>query len=227
MPDITISCSECAHEYKISEYATVEGLACRTCGAKMSKPSCETDSSLSLRSKSSSQMLSDWHPDDEDHTASGPVVHPAPAVSTHKFVKVPHAPKWLAGVVMLVVAGILIGFQYKADMFQGYMGEYATVRNVVAAAAYLFVVLAAFQEHIGPGAVCLLFPPYAIVYSMTSVESWLLRGVLYGMVIGLVSETYLLPNDALFMNASKEMNSFINSVDTMMVRASDSPILDD
>jgi hypothetical protein len=227
MPDVTISCSECAREYKISEYASVEGLACRTCGAKMSKPTHEKDSTLALRSSSSSQMLSDWHPDDDDQTASGPVVHPAPPVSTHHVEKVPHAPKWLAGIVMLIVAGILIGFQYKADLFQSYMGEYAIARNVVAAAAYLFVVLAAFQEHIGPGAGCLLFPPYAIVYSMTSVESWLLRGVLYGMVIGLVTETYLLPDDALFMSASKEMNSFIDSVDTMMVRASDSPILDD
>ena len=227
MPDITISCSECAREYRISEYATVDGLSCRTCGAKMRKSSHEKDSALSLRSKSSSQMLSDWHPGDDDQSASGPVVHPAPIVSTHHVEKVAHAPRWLAGIVMLIVAGVLIVFQYKADMFQGYLSEYAVARNVVIAAAYLFVVLAAFREHIGPGAVCLFFPPYALVYSMTSVESWLLRGVLYGMVIGLITETYLLPNDALFMNASREMNSFIDSVDIMMVRASDSPILDD
>ena len=227
MPDITISCSECAREYRISEYATVDGLSCRTCGAKMRKPSHEKNSALSLRSKSSSQMLSDWHPGDDDQSASGPGVHPAPIVSTHHVDKVAHAPRWLAGIVMLIVAGVLIVFQYKADMFQGYLSEYAVARNVVIAAAYLFVVLAAFKEHIGPGAVCLFFPPYALVYSMTSVESWLLRGVLYGMVIGLITETYLLPNDALFMNASREMNSFIASVDTMMVRASDSPIQND
>ncbi len=226
MPDMTLRCPQCDCEYKISESVPAGGFPCRTCGAKMAKkPGPEEGSKLSLRRSTPPRILSDWHPDDDNRTGSCPVVHPTPVIEPHDAPRVHHTPKWLAGLVMLVVAGLLTGFQYKADMLQNYMGEYSLARNIFFVATYLFVVLVAFQDRMGSGALCLLFPPYAIVYSITSVESWLLRGALYGVVIGLATEIYLLPESSLFMSAGKEINGVIDSVDAMIVRASGSPVL--
>ena len=220
MPDITVTCPDCGREYQISEYATIEGLACHTCGASLSRPHMEAQQGLQLRKETPYTVPAAAAPAD----AGGPVVHPAPVVAVHHEEVVKESPKWLPWFVLLVVAGIFIGFQYKAEQFGTYTVYYTWGRNILTLLAYASVVLVAFQDSLGPGALCLLLPPYMLVYAGSSVESGVLRGLLFGITLTLVAETFLFPEQSLFVAMGGNMSELIDTVDGLIVKASDSPL---
>ncbi len=201
----------------------MRGLPVNTCGAALARPAeIQSRTGLSLRKE---------RPDPPppalpgaEPAAGGPVVHAAPKVQTHKEKEVRESPKWVPWVVLLVIAGGLLGFQWKFELFDQYTLFYVWGRNVIAIAAYLMIVLVAFQDGLGPGALCLAIPPYLLVYAGSSVESGILRGMIFGISLALIGEMFLLPEQSLFVAMGENMNEIIDTVDSLIVKASDSPI---
>ena len=232
MPDILIQCPECSREYKVSEYATVDNMKCVTCGAGLSRPSAGYDSGLApLRLKGAGRPpklagVVPALPDVPDALAiaGGPVVYAAPMVNVHHTEEVQDARRWVAYVVALFVLGALVGFQYYSKQLESYLTYYIWARNGLAIGSYGLVVLLAFQDHFGPGLVCLFIPPYALFYTATSIESGILRGVFYGMMLVMVAEVYFLPDHSALLAVAELVNALIRDVDGLILKASESPI---
>lgn len=234
MPDILIQCPECSREYKVSEYASVDSMTCITCGAQLARPAeapqCESDR-LRLKGHMTPPSLpgvglAPALPDVPDALAiaGGPVVCAAPHVDVHLTDDVKDPPRWLAPLVGALVLGVLIGFQYFSSQLESYFTYYVWLRNGLALAGYGLVVLLAFQDHWGPGFLCLLIPPYSFMYTASSVESGILRGVFFGMVLVFAAEVYFLPDHAALLSAGEMVGGLIQNVDGLILKASESPI---
>jgi hypothetical protein len=229
MPDIAIKCSECDREYRVSEYATVDGMNCLTCGAGLQMPDSADSSDLRLqqgRRSASPLPHSSVSPPKEDEGVVPVIasIHAMKQAGLKDEGKGREFPKWVPYAIALLVMGAFIGFQWKADEFGQYQTIYEWSRNIVALGSWLLVVLVAFQDGLGPGALCLFIPPYSLFYTMACVESALLRGVFYGILVSMVVETYLLQDHSIVLAMGTGMNAFIDHVDALMVKASDSPI---
>lgn len=214
----------------MSEYATVDKMTCMTCGANLCRPSNNTTQPNHLRVKSANGAYTNQgtarnsHPDGLTMAGGGPVVYAAPQVNVHASEEVSAPPRWVAWVVGALVLAALIGFQYLSDQLDSYLTYYIWVRNLLGIAAYTFVVLLAFQDHLGPGALCLFIPPYTLLYTSSSVESGILRGAFYGMVIVFISEIYFLPDESLMLTFGHWLNEVIGDVDSLIIKAGESPI---
>lgn len=232
MPDILIQCPECSREYKVSEYASVDSMRCVTCGAGLARPSegeLAVASQLRLRGHMTPPKLPGLAPalpdvPDALAIAGGPVVCAAPQVDIHRTEEVRSQPAWVSYLVGLLVLGVLIGFQYFSSQLDSYLTYYLWLRNGLAALSYGLVVLLAFQDHWGPGLISLVIPPYTLLYTASSVESGILRGLFYGMIVVFVAEVYFLPDNAAILAAGDAVNELIETVDGLIVKASDSPI---
>jgi hypothetical protein len=127
---------------------------------------------------------------------------------------------WISLLAFCAVAALLIGFQYKHEDFSSYATFYFWGRNLLAAAVFLLVVLIAFQDNLGSGAVCLFIPPYSLVYVSSNIESHLLRGVFFGVVAALATEVYLMPDASVAGAIGYAMGNLIDTVDNLILRAS-------
>lgn len=233
MPDITIPCPECGREYRLSEYATVDGISCLTCGATLQKPKhCQGTGGLKLKS------LQEYLPPPLPAPA-GPALatagvapaaivestdHPVPHMDIHKEEPTRETPKWPSLVVAAAVLAALVGFQYFADRLDAYYVAYEWSRNLLIVGSYLMVVVVAFQDGLGPGALCLVIPPYTVFYATASVESAVIRGLFYGTVLALVAEVYFLPETSLAMVSGTVFSELVSWVDGLIVTASKPPI---
>ena len=230
MPDILIQCPDCSREYEVSEYATVDKMTCITCGASLIRPSNNSAQPNHLRVKSSTGSYTNEAatrtivPNELMTTRGGPVVYAAPQVNVHVSQEVSAPPRWVAWVVGTLVLAALIGFQYFFSQLDSYLTYYIWVRNLLGIAAYTLVVLLAFQDHLGPGALCLFIPPYTLLYTSSSVKSGIVRGVFYGMVIVFLSEIYFLPNQSLLLAFGDWLSEIIGQVDGLIKKAGESPL---
>lgn len=238
MPDIIIECPECHRDYTVSEYATLDGMTCVTCSAPLSMPeSTGGTTNLRVRSARDAPGISMVAPStpaapppmpESGEGQAVPVVASIQAMTQAGLV--PEGsnrvlPKWIAGVIALAVIVAFVSFQWKADdLSSSMLTYYEWGRNGLALGAWLVVVLVAFQDGLGPGVLCLVLPPYSLFYVMACVESHVLRGVFYGILISLCAETYLLQDHSIVLAAGVGLKDFIEHVDGLIVRASESPI---
>ena len=214
----------------MSEYATVDKMTCMTCGANLCRPATSPTQPNHLRVKSANGDCTNQAaarnslPDELALGGGGPVVYAAPQVNVHASEEVSAPPRWVAWVVGALVLAALIGFQYLSDQLDSYLTYYIWVRNLIGIAAYTLVVLLAFQDHVGPGALCLFIPPYTLLYTSSSVESGILRGAFYGIVIVFITEIYFLPEESLMLAFGYWLNEVIDDVDHLIIKAGESPI---
>ncbi len=231
MPDVIIDCPECGREYKVSEYATVDGMTCLTCGAGLSMPEFErTTDGLKLKkqetlSKTPRMMPATPQPGVPMAAtmvpSSEPGDHPVPMGSIHEEVEIKELPKWMSIVVAVLLIGLFVGFQYKADDFDQFLSVYIWARSIFAAAAFILVVLIAYQDALAPGTMCLFIPPYTLFYTASSVESSLLRGLYFGMVVVLLTEIFFLPDESIVLAGGVMFGNMVEYVDGLIVAASD------
>lgn len=232
MPDILIQCPECSREYKVSEYAMVDSMTCVTCGATLARSSDDNfpdAGSLRLKGRSVPPNLPGVAPalpdvPDALVIAGGPVVCAAPTVDVHQTEEVKDSNPRLSYLVGMLVVGVLLGFQYFSSELDSYLNYYLWLRNGLAAISYGLVVLLAFQDHWGPGLLSVMIPPYTLLYTASSVESNVLRGVFFGMVVVFSAELYFLTDHSAMLAAGEGISLLIEKTDALIVKASESPI---
>lgn len=232
MPDITITCPECGREYRLSEYAKVEGISCLTCGAILRKPRYEQGTG-GLKLKSLGSILPPPVPASgaavmaavaiATPVAEAPASHPVPHHDIHHEGEAHDSPKWLSVVIATLVLAAFAGFQYFAKDLAQYETAYFWARNLLAAGSYLLVVMLAFQDGLGPGALCVVIPPYSLFYASSSIESAWVRGIFFGTVLAMVTEVYFIPDTSLVMAGGQAFQQMVAWVDGLMVSASESP----
>ena len=231
MADILIQCIECSREYHVSEYASGTDLTCGTCGAELILPGRESNTGgLKLRPNSETQSFA-FHPPTHGipAPADGPATRSASYAGTeiihdHEVV-LNHPRHWVSWIIAAITIAAFVGFQYRAGDLSQYMDHYLWSRNVFALFTYLMVVVVAFQDNLGPGALCLLVPPYMLYYTLSSIESSVLRGLFHGALVVLVVEMILIPEHSVIIGVGDALGGVIQDVDGLIKSASDKPIL--
>ena len=233
MPDVVVKCPECGADRVVSEYASVESFNCLVCQAELDMPGREASTGgLELKRnpgpRSVPMPLTQVEPpesfqdDEEDPVSAAAAAAAAPAVDVHSGREVDvKSTAWLGWLGFILVAGLLIGFQWKQSEFSQYETYYVWARNILVLGSYFMVVLIAFQDHAGVGALNLIFPPYSLIYVSGSLESYLLRGVFLACVIALGTEVYFLGDESLLSTVGAHMGQWIDKVDSLIKRASE------
>ena len=119
---------------------------------------------------------------------------------------------YVSALVFLLVGGLMVLFQYFAPHLQGYADMYRLVRNLLIVVAWLMIVYIAFQDEIARGLLSVVFPPYLMLYVTGQVESGWVRGLFFGVLLGVCAEAYLLPNSSLILGLGPAANDFIERV---------------
>lgn len=228
MPDIIITCGECGREHKISEYAVMNHMACLTCGAELMKPEHVRSSGLRLASATGPAVPPPLAGDGvsllSSEAMTPPVRMTAAALRGQAEERPQEAPRGLALGIAAVVALLLVGFQYQADAWSHHLALYEWIRTGVLVGSYLLVVMMAFQDGLGMGALCLVIPPYALLYAIMAVESALLRGIFYGAVAGIAAEVYFLADHSLVMALGETFGGIVTWGDSLINSAANSPL---
>ena len=138
-----------------------------------------------------------------------------------KEVELSKPPLWQAILGFLLVAGTMGYFLMHVDQYRGYLQYYIWGRNIVFLGTSLLIIIIAYHDSIGHGAVALLFPPYMLWYAWTRLESYLLKGLFYGIVAVLIAEVYYLREDAIATHVQHFASEFVTTVDGLIERAAE------
>jgi len=214
-----IKCEECGQKYKLSKPVKAdEPLKCLECGSMMSLP--QTPAASSLAGPSKPRMTLTGEPLEGvgqippapkvRYKADGtPLVEtdlqPPVAITKDKS-------SYVSAFVFLSVGGLMILFQYFAPQLEVYADMYMMVRNIAMAVAWLMIVYIAFQDEISRGVLSVVFPPYLMLYVTGQVESGWVRGLFFGVLLGVCAEAYLLPNSSLILGLGPAANDLIERV---------------
>jgi hypothetical protein len=218
MPDITIVCKECGREHKISEYAKIEKMNCAGCSQPLEMPrKAAAQAGISVRQ--GPPKVPDKMPD------APKVVVESDTVSTSKVhdkeVELSKPPLWQAVVCFGAVAGIMGYFLMHWQQYQGYLQYYLWARNILALGTIVLILVIAYHDAIGHGAVCLVFPPYMLWYAWTRLESYALRGLFFGIIAVLAAEVYYMPEYSVGLKIQEIAGNLVTTVDGLIERAAE------
>ena len=126
----------------------------------------------------------------------------------------------ISGFVILMVGGLMVAFQHFSADLMDYAPIYVMIRNVLVAAACILVTYNATRDGIGRGLLCVIFPPYLMLYATSQEESGWIRGLFLGVLLGLCAEAFLVPGLSLVLSLGPALNTFIEQVTSWIELAS-------
>ena len=219
MPDIKVVCRECGREHKISEYAKIENLNCAECKAPLVLPKqVSAEASITVAQPKVPQPHAP-NPPPAVHQVQVDTVSTA---SVHdKEVEITKTPWWQAILGFAAVAGLMGYFLMHWQQYEGYLQYYIWGRNIIFLGTSLLILVIAYHDSIGFGAVCIVFPPFMVWYAWTRLESHLLRGVFFGIVAVLVAEVYYLPEYAIALHVQHFLGELVVTIDGLIERAAE------
>jgi hypothetical protein len=125
---------------------------------------------------------------------------------------------------LILIAGAMLAFQYGAPDVREYLPWYVMGRNVLLAGIVSWILVDAWRSSVGHGLTCMFFPPYILLYAIGQVESVLLRGLVFGLLIGLTGEAWLLPSQSLVLSLGPMFSSLVDQVNSWMAAAARPPV---
>ena len=152
------------------------------------------------------------------------LIHAMKQVGMEKEGTTGEFPRWPLFVAAFLLILVFVGFQWNVNRVGKYTNLYEISRNILGLAIWLFVVLSAFREGFGFGALCLFMPPYLLFYTIAHMESPVLRGVFYGILFSIISEIYLMREHSILLATGSAINEFIRNVDELIKHASQGPM---
>lgn len=231
MADIQLKCAQCGKETTVSEFASVESLACPACGAALSLPERGAETAalkIRLQERESKTGLTGQEMD-VDVLARAVAAKETDSVlgEVHKArTQLQKSTGLWLWVVLLLVGGGLIGWQYAVAEGLGpdwLTDSYPVVRSVVSGLATVIVLVVAFYEGWVQGVLCLLLPFYILYYSIVRMEFNLVRGLFLGVCVALVVEVKILPKQSLMIAAQGGFERMIVNVNRLIQRAGEPP----
>lgn len=234
MADITLKCPKCGKQNKVSEYAEPGSAICSSCQAALDIPVSEKALRLSVRKISHHQRatLTGREPVTKDDVVTrdskaqetaavlGEVHKSRQKVKTPNFI-------WMLIPFLIVTAG-LVGWQYMSKQHPGdprWLHQFVLGRSIAYSLIYLLVLLSAFEDSVGQGALCLLLPPYTLYYVFVRLEAYWLRGCFFAMCVSIVAELYYVPKYAIFTIGQAYFDHFVDTVNGIVQRAGEPPEL--
>jgi hypothetical protein len=203
--DIAITCPQCATSTTVSEFADDANLQCRECGKTLKKPGAETadtegnpvttggqpppsKSGLRLKNPKQPQPLEDGDetvvpiippPEPENQTDS---LELRPEIKSGKR-QINHAI--IAAGLFVVLGGVMGYLRYGGVLPRDILVMVREYAWLVFLAFNVAIVLKAMTDNIMQGVLCLLVPGYALFYLFGISDTFYLRAVFGGLLVGI------------------------------------------
>lgn len=231
MAEQRIICPNCRQEYSIPSDVTKADLTCMDCGNQMELAPFPQAAPVAAMAAGGASVLqcASGPLNMPEHFASPPLADLQPPPALDPFLHPPSAPdrdptSIISGAVFLCVGSLMVGFQLFAPGLETYAYEYAIARNILAVAAVVLMAHSAAQDGIFRGLLCIVFPPYLLLYATSQEESGWLRGLFLGVMLGLCAEAFLLPDQSLVLELGPAVSAVIERVESWMALASRAPV---
>lgn len=203
-----MKCLRCGRERRVS----APGTRCRDCGGPLTAAGGEA-AAFGLPEFGGAPALAgvDALPDLERF------LHPPPPPTRN------HS-SLVSGSVFLLVSGLMVAFQLFAPGLKAYVHVYAAARSFLALTATLLIAYNAAQDGFLRGLLCLVFPPYLLLYATGQEESDWLRGLFLGILLGVCAEAFLLPERSLILALGPAFHGLVEQVQGWIQTASRPPV---
>ena len=207
MADVDIQCMSCGGEITVSDVVNVDKLKCRSCGGDFLRTNTDAaPTGPSPEEKRRSLMKSLKKKDAKQKLA---IAKNAPAGKNADEVDVSRLAweklndtegqaevqrqshrmysglTWKAWLVFIVIGGIAGGLRYSGLVPPSILAQAVIYEVLVVVVLHIFVVLKAFQDSVFQGVLCVLLPPYSIYYLFSAADTFFLRAVVAGLLIGI------------------------------------------
>lgn len=232
MADITLKCPKCGKQNKVSEYAAQGSVACASCQAPLDIPASDSALHLQVRKIAHHQRETltgreTVTKDDEADRTSKAQETAAVLGEVHKARHKTKTPNfiWMLVPFLILTVG-LIGWQHMIKLHPEngrWLHQFILTRSITYGLVYVLVLLAAFEDGVGQGALCLFIAPYTLYYVFVRLEAYWLRGCFLAMCLSILTELYYVPGQAVLTIGQAHFNDFINAVSTLVHRAGEPP----
>ena len=230
MADVELGCPKCGLRVTVSEYVGEEGRICMACGGALQIPeeawpameAAQASSGLRVRRRTQADAVSVRG----DPLPTGAVGHAEAERVIPNAVADPKAgrspwPRVIGVLVFLLTAALFIGPQFLADGHPAVRDAYLSMRYGAWALVWLIVVIDAWREGTFYGLGSLLFPPYALAYAVSRMESYWAKALVFATLIALAAELHFLGADASVHRMGAAVERGIVSVGNLIERAGD------
>lgn len=216
MADITLICPACAKHVTVSEYVET-AVPCPQCGQMLDRNTPLANSakpklaSMSGRSSLISAQIKPEALGTPSATAvQTPSAHRKQGHDRHELRQWFHYIfSWL---LFLSLLGGLILWQWKGQTDPQLLGYYKLARWLLAAGAWLAVLIPAFQENWLQGTLNLLVPAYSVYYALNKLDQFYLRAIYFAILFMLAAEFYFMPNQTVFHIAQDAIGHWTEGV---------------
>jgi hypothetical protein len=210
MADVEVKCEECGAPVVLSEYAAMETISCRACGAPLrTRTSAPTDSvreRLKLRPQPPPPAQPPAAPPAKGK-AKGASKAPPPEEEIWRLeryigesrARIKDKPKsaglllsWLC--FMLLAAGMAYA-RYFGAVTPGLVDAIKTYGPYVTLAIHAIIMLTAFKDSVFQGILCLLIPGYSFIYLFTVSDNFWMRAICGGLLVGVAYDSALYYRD--------------------------------
>ena len=129
----------------------------------------------------------------------------------------------LEWIMVFLIGGSMCGLLYGMQAHTEMLGYYKWVRNIAGPIIYVLLLVVAYRDTTMQGIFCLLFPPYAVYYAFTRADSYILRGAVLGLLIGLGVEAYYLGDASVVAQVQVYVNNVVQGGESLIDQASAKP----
>ncbi len=223
MADIKLQCEACGKTNVFSEYTSDEARRCGQCGALLAgKAAAEVEQPLPLnRSRRSRPSLSDGayggRPEGipEGHAIlQGRAEHAEARMGTQP--KVWPAVRY---VVLLVAASLLIVPQWLGRENKEVLDFYLNYRYVLIGIAVVLALYDALKDSVLQAFLCVIVPFYIFYYAFYRVDSYWRSGCVIGVLLGVIAESYFIPQNSLFAALNRVTLEVIKNISRLIAGA--------
>lgn len=194
MADVEVLCEQCGSPVILSEYAAMDTISCRGCGAPLrARPSSPTDSVAErLRLKQTEPP-----PDAEEGGDATAQPGEESEESTWRFDRYIEQSRgtikteakqtgviW-SWVCFLVLAAAMASIRFLNILPPVYVDMMKVYGPYVAAILHIIVLLMAFKDTIFQGILCLLIPGYSVFYLFLVSDNFWARALIGGLLVGI------------------------------------------
>ncbi|NQU40456.1 MAG: hypothetical protein HQ523_10925 [Lentisphaerae bacterium] len=205
MADVDVTCETCGSPITLSEYAAIETISCRGCGAPLRAVASVPSKSVGERLKLKKVEAPPEAATDED---GNPILAShAEDAETWRFQRyieqsrdsIKTRPKQTAFLLSILCFMLLATAMAYARYFEGVSpSTLQTIRiygPYVALAMHVVIMLAAFKDSVFQGILCLLVPGYSFFYLFLVSDNFWMRAVVGGLLVGIAQDSALFYRD--------------------------------
>ncbi len=192
MSDVEVKCEHCGAPITLSEYAAMNTISCRGCGAPLrAHPTSPTDS---VRER---LRLRKPEPPPSDDDADGQQPTGQDEADTWRFERYIEQSRGAiqpetqqTGVVwswllFVVIAAIMASIRFLGLLPESLLFMLQTYAPYAALLIHIIIVLTAFKDTVFQGILCLLIPGYSVFYLFLVSDNFWMRAGFGGLLVGI------------------------------------------